>query len=1190
MSRAVLALDSDSTPASKSKGSGLRVSKPGDTLEREADRVAETVTSGARVPTWSLATAGSGGLQRQSVPPEQPAGQQPAPKPDNYGDALSKIAEAFLKTKTGQEMVSHFTDDDPLAKSATEFVKTPGGIAVTGAAAAGAIAALAATHKPLPAQLPAIPLDKLSSRLAGFKLKFTYEGPVDRPTSGMLTLSYEGKSSDKKKKLSDTERTRAETARIAAEQEKFRAGLQPSQPGPVAEQQKKESQLIQNWALRRGTITGGILGSGSVWDPAQTGKKYPQFDLHMREPEISTGTSTGASAKAPAAQPGLPEAKKKEEIPVQRKALSNAEAFGDFAEPDAAQIDSVLRSSGRPLDHETRRYMESRIGFDFGKVRIHSDARAASSAKAVGALAYTVDSHVVFGTGRYAPNTSQGRRLLAHELTHVVQQSHGIARRPAGISPAPAHIQREEDDKGPGLFSDPKGWALAKLRKIPGYDLFCTIIGTDLATGAAKERSPGTLLREVLKLVHEEEAYDRVIASGALQKAYEWVSGELESLGLNLGYFKGLLTQAIDSVSFGDLKDIPGAIERIVGIFRPAFDKVLAFASAAVHKLFEIALRVAMEKLGPLGEQVMGILSKVSDTFFAIAKDPIKFVGNLVQAVKLGFTNFAHNILKHLQDSLMDFLFGELGSKITIPKAFSVGAIFNIALDLLDLHYDKFRERLVEKTSPETVAFLEGSYDFIMKIASAKSLAGAWEVFKQRAGDLIDGLVDTAIAAIKDWVVTKVVQAAIVKIVELFNPASALLEAIEAIYHTIVVLIEKGKQLLAVLQSVTNSIALIAAGNLSQSADWVERGMGSAFTFILEFFAQQAGLGGIGETIRGIITKVHDKVWAVIDKVIDFVIDKTKNLYARGKVAAGKALEWWHQRKEVLIGDEEHAIYMEGSQDDPKLMLSSTPTSWAEYVSKLKPKKGQQAILNETVKLVAELEKPFDKGKSAGEESEQVTRKRAVFAMICANIQKLGFQKEAPPKSEVEFDKNLAPGDGGTRATANVLSSLHEAGSQPSDDAGIWKNLGEEEGSVRRRKNYVQGHLLNHNIGGPGLRFNLTPINKRANARHHAIVEKDIKRMVLQEKKVVFYEVKAIYGTHPAKPKPMVKLEEAQAQAGGLDPASEKKLAEYQAEQKLARGLEYHAYELQHTAENKWEKVESTEITGGIPNELDLDK
>ena len=87
-----------------------------------------------------------------------------------------------------------------------------------------------------------------------------------------------------------------------------------------------------------------------------------------------------------------------------------------------AIVHDVLRSPGQPLDPATRAFMEPRFGHDFSAVRVHTDLRAAESARAVNALAYTVGRDVTFGPGQYAPGTSAGRRLIAHELAHVVQQ------------------------------------------------------------------------------------------------------------------------------------------------------------------------------------------------------------------------------------------------------------------------------------------------------------------------------------------------------------------------------------------------------------------------------------------------------------------------------------------------------------------------------------------------------------------------------------------------------------------------------------------------------------------------------------------------------------------------------------------------------------------------------------------------
>jgi Domain of unknown function (DUF4157)/Lysine-specific metallo-endopeptidase len=115
------------------------------------------------------------------------------------------------------------------------------------------------------------------------------------------------------------------------------------------------------------------------------------------------------------------------------------------AEPTTVR--DVLRSPGQPLDAGTRAFFEPAFGYDFSRVRVHSDARAAASTQSVNALAYTVGRDVVFGAGQLAPQTTQGRKLLAHELAHVVQQSHmrsSVGREPGAVvqrKPAKASVE-----------------------------------------------------------------------------------------------------------------------------------------------------------------------------------------------------------------------------------------------------------------------------------------------------------------------------------------------------------------------------------------------------------------------------------------------------------------------------------------------------------------------------------------------------------------------------------------------------------------------------------------------------------------------------------------------------------------------------------------------------------------------------
>ena len=86
-----------------------------------------------------------------------------------------------------------------------------------------------------------------------------------------------------------------------------------------------------------------------------------------------------------------------------------------------SKIDN-MKGGGEPLPKETRNYFEKKMGADFSKVRVHKDSSAADTAKSVNAKAFTVGKDVAFGSGQYAPESSEGKKLLAHELTHVVQQ------------------------------------------------------------------------------------------------------------------------------------------------------------------------------------------------------------------------------------------------------------------------------------------------------------------------------------------------------------------------------------------------------------------------------------------------------------------------------------------------------------------------------------------------------------------------------------------------------------------------------------------------------------------------------------------------------------------------------------------------------------------------------------------------
>lgn len=113
---------------------------------------------------------------------------------------------------------------------------------------------------------------------------------------------------------------------------------------------------------------------------------------------------------------------------VQRKALpSHRSTLSQIP----AHVQNVISSGGHPLDHQTRSFFEPRLGYDLSSVRIHTDSIAGQSAQAIHARAYTLNSNIVFGRGEYKPESETGRHLIAHELTHTIQQI--------------GHINRQDD-------------------------------------------------------------------------------------------------------------------------------------------------------------------------------------------------------------------------------------------------------------------------------------------------------------------------------------------------------------------------------------------------------------------------------------------------------------------------------------------------------------------------------------------------------------------------------------------------------------------------------------------------------------------------------------------------------------------------------------------------------------------------
>lgn len=239
--------------------------------------------------------------------------------------------------------------------------------------------------------------------------------------------------------------------------------------GGVAEGILQLQRTVGNQAVAR------LLQGPSTGDQTPSATARTRLTVNTpgdtREQEADRSAERATARPSPAAGSGVP-------LTMQRVAAPSNGQAGTAP----GSVEQTLAGPGRPLDAELRRDMEQRLGHDFSRVRVHSGASAEQSARDVAAAAYTVGHHVVFGRSRFAPQTQEGRRLIAHELTHVVQQS----RSPSMFHTpsAPAVVQRKEEDParakvvkamdalkakwGLGSVTEENGakWSEAELRRV----------------------------------------------------------------------------------------------------------------------------------------------------------------------------------------------------------------------------------------------------------------------------------------------------------------------------------------------------------------------------------------------------------------------------------------------------------------------------------------------------------------------------------------------------------------------------------------------------------------------------------------------------------------------------------------------------------------------------------------------------
>jgi hypothetical protein len=350
-------------------------------------------------------------------------------------------------------------------------------------------------------------------------------------------------------------------------------------------------------------------GSGGFFAPSvpavqmkmtvnKPGDKFEQEADKMAD-KVMRMASPPAPVKEEKLQKAEPENKlqKKEEEKLQRKG-------GDGTPTPSAHIQSAIHNKttgGQPLGTDVRSYMEPRFNANFGNIRVHTDPEAASLNNQLSARAFTYQNHVFFSRDQYQPGTGEGKHLLAHELTHTIQQGHAIQRSPqVSTTTTPPPIQRLGIQDALDYFAD-------KAYYIPGFRLLTIIMGFNPINRQTADRSAANILRALIELIPGGHFITQALDNhGVFNKAGAWVEqklAQLADIGSDIG---AALKSFLDSLGWSDIFDLGGVWERAKRIFTEPIRRVISFATSVVTDILKLVKDAILKPLAALAQGTRG--------------------------------------------------------------------------------------------------------------------------------------------------------------------------------------------------------------------------------------------------------------------------------------------------------------------------------------------------------------------------------------------------------------------------------------------------------------------------------------------------------------------------------------------------------------------------------------------------------
>jgi hypothetical protein len=451
-----------------------------------------------------------------------------------------------------------------------------------------------------------------------------------------------------------------------------------------------------------------------------------------------------------------------------------------------------------------------------------------------------------------------------------------------------------KDDRYDGIIGKGR-WVKDKLMGMPSE------VNTFYQEGRTRYLNQmQAVISNVADLVGAELGRARARIAQGRQQVKDYVDGQPKQLQQVAREAEQQISGKFDQLE-GDVNDKQGSLVQSLA------DKYVAARDSLDQRIDELkaenkglvdavkdAIGGVIQTIMHLKDMLLNVLSKAANVIGDIIKAPVKFLGNLVGAIKQGLNQFVSNIGTHLQKGLMGWLFGTLGDAgIQLPDSFDLKGIISLVLQILGLTYENVRAIAVKIAGEKVIGAVEGTVKFFTTLAR-EGPAGLWEWVKDKISDL--NIEDMVIGAIKDFVITKIIMAGVTWLIGLLNPAAAFIKACKMIYDVIMFFIERGSQIMEFVNSILDGIGAIVSGSIGAAANLVESSLAKILPLAISFLASLLGVGGIAEKIKEIVEKIRAPINKLITAIVGPLVRPLKKLYdkgakfVKGVVDKGKAL------------------------------------------------------------------------------------------------------------------------------------------------------------------------------------------------------------------------------------------------------------------------------------------------------------